>query len=478
MTRLLLFFTLLGSWPLLQAQDDAWSLQRCVQYAWQHNLAVQQAEINVRNSSLDKSLNQWSRLPSLNASVSGGYQFGRTIDPTTNSFNNTRIGFNSYGLNGGVVLFDGNRINASIQQADANLEASRMDAEDTRQTIALNVATAFLNILLNEEQLANSQTQVEQSKQQLERTNRLVAAGQLPANARLDLEAQLARNEQTLIVAQNNLDIANLSLKQLLQLDPAQPLVLEMPAVAVSEDMLVRSYTLEEVYAAALRTQANVAAAQLRIQSSEQGEKVAAAGALPTLTLFGSLNTNYSTAAIDFANPNTDNVMLVPGDPVQVEVNGISTEVVFFNPVGVTYPKQSFGDQFTENFGQSLGVSLNIPIYNNHRNNIAKERARLGIINAELNHRQLTDRLKSDVQAAVTNFYTARNSYLAAQRSFEAAEAAWNDARRRFDLGAINTFEYNNAADNRDLAQRELTRARYQLLFNQKVVDFYMGLTM
>jgi outer membrane protein len=167
--------------------------------------------------------------------------------------------------------------------------------------------------------------------------------------------------------------------------------------------------------------------------------------------------------------------MQVPGDPVTVEVGGIRQDVIFFNTVGITYPNQGFGDQLNENFGQSLGLSLSVPIYNNHRNNIAAERARLNVISAELTSRQVTDQLKTDVETAITSFRAARNAYQASQRSLTASEAAFADAQRRFDLGAINSFEYNNAVNNQDIARRDLTRAKYQLLFNLKVVEFYLG---
>ena len=474
MTRLIILLSLSIFVPSINAQET-WSLAACVKYAWENNLTVHQAQLNTRNAELSQKQSQFNRLPTVNGSASAGFQFGRTIDPTTNTFNNTRIGFNSYGVNAGVILFDGNRINSEVQQSRYDLQATKLESENTAQTVALNVATAYLNILLSEEQLANAQTQLSLSNQQLARTARLVEVGQLAPNARLDLEAQVARNEQTIIEAQNAVDIGYLNLKQLLQLDPATELVLEKPEANVEDQALVKMFVLEEVYRTALQAQPGVAAAQARLESSKAGEKVAQSGNLPTLSLFGNLNTNYSSLARDFNNPNTDNAVQVPNDPIPVEIDGNTFDVVFFSTEGVTFPNQSFGDQLNQNFGQSAGLSLNIPIYNNHRNNINRERARLNVISAELTARQVTDQLKTDVQSAITGFRAARNGYLAAQRSQNAAEAAYNDAQRRFDVGAINTFEFNNAVDNFDVARRELTRAKYQLLFNLKVVEFYMG---
>lgn len=470
-TLLALLYSLGGS---LLAQE-AWSLERCVQYALDNNLVIQQAEITARNAELDLDQNQYSRLPNLNGTVSAGYQFGRTIDPTTNAFNNTEIGFNTFQLSSGATVFNGGRINNSIKQSRFNERATRLDVEDQRQTIALSVATTFLNVVLAEEQEANAQTQLALSEQQLERTERLIEAGSLPANSRLDLQAQVARNEQLLVEARNSVEQAYLNLKQLMQLDPGAPISIIRPELAINEADLVRNFDVDAVYNAALTNQPGVEAAELRYAGAQLDEDIARAGLLPSLTVFGSLSTNFSSVFPDFSNPNTDNAMFVESDPTSVNINGEPATVTFFELQGITYPTTGYFDQLNENFGQSLGVSLNIPLYSNHRNRISMERARLGALNAEVQSRQVRDLLKADVQQAVTAFRAARNSYLAAQRSLEASQAAFDDAQRRFDLGAINSFEYNNAVDNLDLARVEMTRTKFQFLFNLKVVEFYQG---
>lgn len=476
MRRLLITFlcmALVGG--TLWSQNQTWSLERCVSYALENNLNLQQAQLNTRNSELDLKQNQYNRLPNVSGSVSAGYQFGRTIDPTTNEFSSTSIGFNSYSINGGATLFNGNAINNSIKRARLDYQSMQLDLETQQQTIALTVATAYLNVLLAQEQLSNTQFQLDLSQQQLEQTNRLIEVGQLPANSRLDLEAQLARNRQLNIEAQNSVAITTLNLKQLLQLDPGQPMALDVPEVEIDQATLVREFQVEEVYLAALQTQPDVRSAELQMQSAQYGEKIARSGYLPTLTVFGSLSTNYSSVNPDFTNPNLDNAELVESAPTPVTINGDPALATFFDLEGIVFPTTPYIDQFTENFGQSLGVSMRIPIYSNHSNRINTERARLNVIGAEIQSRQIRDQLKVNVQNAVTNFKASRDAFLAAERSLTASQAAFSDAQRRFDLGAINAFDYNNAVDNLDIARTELTRAKYQLLFNLKVVEFYLG---
>ena len=473
MTRILITIFLFSAAFNLSAQE--WTLERCVRHALDNNLTIKQAELTSRNAELTVQQNKYDRLPNLGANVNAGYQFGRTIDPTTNTFNNTRIGFNNLSINTGVTLFSGSRIKNNIKKSQFDLETAKWDLEENKKTIGLNVATAFLNILLGEEQFGNAQTQLDLSKDQLERTNRLITVGQLAPNARLDLEAQVARNEQILIDSKNSVDVSYLNLKQLLQLDPGENMVLAFPEITVEDKALVQDYSIKQVYQTALLSQPSVAAAESRLSSSHLDENIARSGFMPTLSASGSLSSIYSSGAPDFDNPNLDNQAFVQQTAAPVIIGGFPTDIAFFREEGVTFPTKGYSDQVTENFGQSVGLNLSIPIYSNHRNKINIERARLGVIGAELANRQTQDRLKIEVQNAVMSFQAARNSYLAADRSLTAAEAAYNDAQRRFDLGAINSFELNNAIDNHDIARVELTRAKYQFLFNMKVVEFYLG---
>lgn len=473
MTKLLFTLLLFSITFNLSAQN--WTLERCVRHALDNNLSIKQAELTSRNAELTVQQNKYSRLPDLGANVNAGYQLGRTIDPTTNTFNNTRIGFNNLRISSGVTLFSGSRIKNNIKKSQFDLEASKLDLEENKKIIGLNVATAFLNILLGEEQFGNAQTQLNLSKNQLERTNRLITVGQLAPNARLDLEAQVARNEQILIDSKNSVDVSYLNLKQLLQLAPGESMALDFPEITVEDKALVQDYSIEQVYQTALQSEPSVAAAESRLASSYLDEDIARSGFMPTLTASGSLSSVYSSGAPDFDNPNLDNRTVELQSPAPVVINGIPTDIAFFREAGITFPIKTYSKQVNENFGQSIVLNLSIPIYSNHRNKINIERARLGAIGAELANQQTQDRLKIDVQNAVMSFQAARNSYLAADRSLKASDAAYNDAQRRFELGAINSFELNNAIDNKDIARTELTRAKYQFLFNMKVVEFYLG---
>lgn len=453
--------------PGLYAQKS-WSLQECVEYAVQNNLTVKQAQAQVRAAELTLKQGQYSRLPSLNGTVSGGTQFGRTIDPTTNSFDNRRIGFNSYGINFGVTAFAGNRINNSIQQSQLDLSASKLDAAQISDDIALNVATAYLNILLSEEQQVLAQQRVSQTRLQLEQTDKLIQAGVRAANERLNILSQLALDEQSLIQAQNAVELNYLTIKQLLRLDVSADFRILKPQINLPADSNPDTYAPLEIYTGALNRQPSVLAAEKRMESAQIGIAIAKAAYLPTLNFFGGLSSNYSTAGQKVDGYYTQNFQQT------VLFNG--QQVIFEIPQQIpNLSKNPYFSQINQNFGQNLGASLSIPIYNNHRNRINVERAQLTIISREVATEQAKQQLKTNIDRAIADARAAKRTFEAATASVEASSAAYKNAQTRYDTGALTTLELQTARNAMEQAKIDLIRARYQYLFNVKLVDFYQG---
>lgn len=477
--RITLFTVVFCSLFLSGQAQSSWSLEKCITTAQQNSLMIKQSQYLISNAELTEKANKFNRLPTINGRISAGYQLGRTIDPTTNEFESQNIGFNSYSVDASIPLYTGGRIVNSIKQSTIDLEAAQLDAQAASNDISLQVAGAYLGILLAEEQLQAARKRLELSNSQLVQTEKMIQAGTLPANDRLDFEAQIALDEQTIIEAENLVTINYLNLKQLMVVDPGEDISVLKPDVVIPADANPDAFRLNEVFTSALGTQPQIRAGELRIQSAELGERIAQASTLPSVFLFGGLNTNYSSVAKDFANANFENAEFVPDfdntRPVLVNEQEPPITVTEFTFVGVEIPDQSFVDQVNQNFGQNFGISVNIPIYNNHSNRFAMQRAKLNALTAQVNYEQTRQLLRTDVQRSITDAKAARESYKATQRSVDAAQAAYQNAQKRFDLGAINSLEFTTARNNLDRAQVDLIRAKYQYLFNLKIVDFYMG---
>ncbi|MCB0532081.1 MAG: TolC family protein [Saprospiraceae bacterium] len=452
--------------------QETWSLERCVTYAQDANFTVQQARANVKVAVLTEKQAKADRLPNVSINSNAGKSFGRTIDPTTNQFINTGFGYNSLSLNAGMPIFNGGQIHHNVKQANFDMQAAFADAEQTANTLGLQVAQAYLNILLTEEQAESAERRVEQSRRQLEVTQKLIEAGTVPLADQYTIQAQIAREEQAAVMAQNSVDLAYLSLKQLMQLEPDYELAIERPEIMLPADVNPENYSLQPIYEQALETQPNVKAAEFRIKSAEIGVPLARSAYFPSISIGGSLNTNFSSRAPDFTNGMFLGTELTP--PTTILVNGspvtIQQEVDVYD-----YPQTPYFTQLDQNFGQSIGIQLSVPIYQNGRVRLNVERARLGILNAQLQDNQTRQQLKNDIQTSIANVRAAYKQLAAAQKTRDAMQAAFGNTEKRHNLGAVNSLELTTAKTNLDNAENDLIVARYDYLFKLKILDFYQG---
>lgn len=421
--------------------QEQWSLEKSIRYAQQNSLTVKQNEINIKAAKLNEKGNKLSRYPNVSGSASGFLQFGQTINPTTNQFESQRISSNRYSVNASVPIYTGGRIVNSIKQSQIDIKVAEADLEAFSNDMALNVASAYLNILLAEEQLENAKKRREQTQAQLDQTDKLIQAGSRPEADRLDILALIARDEQAIITQQNSVELGYLSLKNLLQLEPDYDLVIDKPQVVIP-DATPENLQLTDVYSQALQTQPIIKAGEHRLKSAELGVDIARSGKRPTVSLSGSLNSNWSS----FENP------------------------PFFE-------REAYFTQLENNFGQNVGIQINIPIYDNGQTKINMENAELNILRTQIANKQDRQQLKTDIQTAIANARATKKTLEAAQRSVEALEISYNNTQKRYKLGAANTFEFTTSQNNLEQAKVDLIVAKYEYLFRLKIVDFYQGKT-
>ena len=465
-----LFFPILISmlFPLSAQAQEVWTLERCIEYAREHSLNIKQADYNVDLAHVNARQARLERLPNLSASVAGGLQWGRTIDPTTNDFNNQRISFNSYSLSANAMVYGGGRISNSIRQMDMQLKASQYDADYAFNLTALNIANAYLQILQAEEQLENARKRHELSLKQLEQTEKLIEAGVIPENDRLDILAQVARDEQAIVQAQNLLELNYLNLKDQMFLDLSTHIKVERPEVVIPADANPEALNFLELYTQAEGSQPQIKAEEYRLQSAIIAESVAKASLYPTLVLFAGIDTRWSSAFQSISGFQSDiqeQTIYIDNSPVTV---GFPVQIPLLE-------KTPYGDQLDQNFGQNVGISLSLPIFNNGRSAASLQRAELSTKIADVRNEQAKQQLRTEVQTALANARAAHRAYEAALKSYEAAQRAFENAQKRFDLGSINTLEYTSARNTLDIAENDLTVNRYDYLFRLKILDFYLG---
>ncbi|MFN8320601.1 MAG: TolC family protein [Saprospiraceae bacterium] len=451
--------------PNVIGAQEVWPLRKCIDTAIKNNLSIQGAKLNLKSAEVDATQAKHQRYPNLSGSSSVFWNFGRTIDPTSNTFTTETFFNNRIGLNTGVTLFNGFAINNSIQQTKTNVSASKEDIQQTQNDIALNVASFYLNALFAKENQLIARANLDMSRNTLNQIQTLVKSGARASNEALDIEAQVATDEQAMLTAENNYTIAKMQLRQLMLID--QDIDVEMPgSIELKTDPMLVEFN--ELYRGALTTQRSVAAGELRVKSADLGVKVAQGQRYPSLSFGGSLGTNYSNQGIRFNGTQT-----VPNELVAY-LQGVPYSFIINQDVPI-YSKAGYSYQLDHNLSYGVGFNMQIPILNNYNTSANIEKAKIMRENAALNLETTKQNLKITVQQAHADAKAAKVKFQAAEKALAAQQAAFDNASKRFSLGAINSFDLSNARTRLDNAKNSLLIAKYDHIFRVKVLDYYLG---
>lgn len=469
-----LYYSLAGLFMLISSYgQEKWTLEKCINYAWQNNLTVRGSELTQLSNEIALKESKFAMLPNLSANGRLGKSFGRTIDPVTNSFISTDFLSSGISASSSVLLSNGGIVRNRIKQNELNLDASEYDLQKTKNDIGVAVATNFLTVLLNQEQLNNARFQLESIKSQLERTVKLVEAGSLPLTNQLDLESQVATTEVSVITAENNLRLALLNLKQSMQMPADESLEIEAPEVSV-EGMSLATENPSQIYQVALNAQPEIKSAELGIQSGDIGVKIAKGSFYPTLSLSASISTNYSDRAREFLR----------SDPVTVPSREIgfvqgTNESVFSTPTEQMVPvysdNYSLGSQFADNRGESVSVNLSVPIFSRYSNSAGLQRAKIAKQRAEINAQNVKNQLRQNIETAYNSAIGALNTYNATLKRVAALEESFRATEQRYNVGDVNFVDYQVANNNLFAARADLIRNKYEYIFRTKILDFYLG---
>jgi len=434
------FILLLGA-VTVTAQQKAWTLEECITHALQNNIRIKQQEIMTQYQQTALEQSKLNLLPTLNGSASHNYSFGRALDETTYEFTeNETVQSNNFYAGSNVTLFHGLVNYNTIQKNKYQLLASEQDLERFRDDISLSIALAYLQILLNQELVTATEAQVDLTRQQIERTGKLVEAGSLARGNLLDIEAQAAREELQLVNLQNQLTLSLLTLAQMLELPNADDFAVAVPVITL-DDEAVKSGP-SDIYSVAEKTRPEVLSAEYQLKSAELDLAIARGGRSPRLSLGASASTGYSDKRLK---------------PVTFEA----------------YP---FGEQLNDNLNYGLGFSLNIPIFNGWQVNTGIRNSKLGIENSQYALENTKKELYKSIQQAFTDANGALKKYNASQKAVTSMEEAFRYAEQKLDVGLVTAVEYNQSKTQLLSAQSEMAQAKYEFVFKTKVLDFYRGI--
>ena len=458
--------------------QDKWDIRRCVDYALKNNISVRQTDLQSRFSELSYKQNKGGQLPSLNFGSSVGYRLGRSDNPTTGVLEDNNFLNVGMQLQSSVSIFNWFSQKNTIEASRLSWEADKEQTKKIQNDIALNVAVAYLQILLAREQANLSNVQVEQTKAQLENTRKRVDAGVLPELNAAELEAQLARDSSSLVTAEASVQQFLLQMKALLNLDAGASFDIVTPPVSLIPLEALADLQPDAVYAIAISTLPQQKVNELRIQSAKKTVAAAKAGLYPTISAFGSLSTN----AISFKKAIYDQV-LNGYSPSGARANAgggtfypieIPNYVDGSNVVGY-YKPGSITRQFNSNFGQSIGIGLNVPIFNGRVARTAWDRSKLTVQQFELQKEQGDMQLKQDIYKAYTDATAALQKFNADKKSVQAAEKAYDFASKRYELNLLSTYDLIISQNNVQRTKIQALYSQYDYVFKMKLLEFYKG---
>ena len=417
-----------------QAQET-WSLQKCIDYALQNNIQIKQQSLN--SDYYNNQLNQakYNRLPNLNAGISNNQSFGRSLisDNTYRDINSNSTFGN---LSTNVTIWNGFTLSNSIKMADMDLQASLQETLKAKDDMMLNIAAAYLEILFADELVIVSEDLMKITQLQIDRTGKLVEAGSLAKGSLLEIEAQYAREELNVVNAQNRLQLAYLGIYQLLEVPSSESFKIEKPSLPEigANISLLNSM---DVFKNAVQLMPAVKGAGFKLESARNQLLIAKGNLLPSLSFGANYNNSYEN---------------------------------LFN-----YEDLPFKDQLKSHQRYGFGVTLSIPIFNHFQARTGVSNAQIQLENTELQLQNTKNLLRKDIEQAYTNALAAFKRYVANQKAVISSKEAFRYTEEKFNVGMINSVEYNQSKNNLSKAQSDLLQAKYEYIFRTKILDFYNG---
>jgi len=438
------------------AQEKQWTLEECVNYALENNISIKQSELDTELAVENIRTAKGNFLPGVNASASQNFNFGSYIDQNGGRVASDSRG-NNLGVNTGITIFNGFQNTNTYKQSKLGLESSKLQLAILKDNISLNVVNSYLNVLFNKESLRIADDKIKVTQQQVGQIQKMVDAGVRAVADLSEIKAQLATDQQSYVNAQNSIDLALLSLAQLLQISHVgfniQNIDLDITSVALLYN------NTEDIYNTASENRPEIKSAQLNIDDAEYNVAIAKGAYMPTLSASASAGTSYQ-----HRQGKKDDITLTDiNDPLD-----LTDDVITVIPNG-------FGDQLDNNLGYSVSLNLSIPIFNRNQ---SKARVNSAKINAEKSKTQLIQAkqdLRVNIETAYADAKATLKQFEAAQLSVVAQEEAFKNAQDRFDLGVMTSFEFEQVRSRFVAAQSSLINAKYNFVFKSKVLDFYAG---
>ena len=418
--------------------QDKWSLQKCIDYALKNNIQIKQQTLNTQyyNNLLNQAKS--NLLPNLNASVQNSMSFGRSLG-ADNTYLNVNSNSTSGSITTNMTLWSGFTLKNAVKVADMDLKSTLEDLQKAKDDLMLNIAASYLEILFADELVTVAEDQVKMTQLQIDRTTKLVEAGSLAKGSLLEIEAQSAREELNVVNAKNRLQLAYLTLYQQLELPSTESFLVEKPVLPEIAANMSLINTMD-IFKNAVEIRPAVKSAKYKLEGARNQLSIAKGNRLPSLSLNGNYYNYYNNKYMDYQGN-----------------------------------KIAFSDQLKSNERYGFGVTLSVPIFNRYQARNGVSNSQIQLENTELALQNTKNLLRKDIEQAYTNALAAFKRYVANQKTVVSSQEAFRYTEEKFNVGMINSVEYNQSKNNLLTAKSDLLQAKYEYIFRTKILDFYNG---
>ena len=414
-----------------------WTLPECINYAIEHNISLKQRENTRRQNEVSLNTAKNSRLPDLNAGISENLGFGRSLG-MDNTYSKNNTSNTSFQISTSVPILTGNRIENTIKLNQLNLEASTADLEKARNDIRTQIAQQYIQIVYDTEILAVAKRQIGIDSLQLYRLQEMERNGKATLTEVLQQKSTMEQSRLTATQAENTYRLDLLALSQLLELPSPEGFSIVIPTLPSNSASLI-NVNPEIIYQEAITVKPEVQAEELRLKASDANILIAKSAKFPTLSFNAGLGTNY------------------------------------YKTLNGNYKQDSFSSQIKNNFSQSLGLQLNVPIFNRYATRNSIKSASIDKENQQLALDNVKKTLYKEIQQVYYNTIAAEAKYKSSLQAKVTSDDAFNLTQSKYENGKATITEFNESKNNLMKAESDLVQARYQLIYQKALIDFYRG---
>lgn len=412
-----------------QEASKTWTLQECLDYAYQNNIQVRQSRNNQLSGIEDTKQAKAALFPSLVASTTQSYTNYPSSEVTDN---NSYTG--TYGITAGMTIFEGGKLRTEVKRQKVQNQMDALSVEESVNDIRIAIVQAYMQCLYAADAVRINRSTAEASKAQRDRAEEMLRTGSISRVDFAQLQSQYSSDEYQIVVAGSTLDNYKLQLKQLLELDIMEEMNPAVPGVK-EENVLKALPPKTEVYETALKVMPQIRRGELGIEAAKLEEKSARAGFFPSISLSASVGTGHMSNN-DFES----------------------------------------GSQIWNRFNENVGLTLNIPIFSNRKNRTAVNKAKIALNDSYLEWTSLQKELLRNVESAYLDAVSAQAQYLSAREKEKYARESYELTSEQFRVGVKNTVELITAQNEYSAAQQQVLQAKYLTLLSIELLNIYQGL--